>query len=292
VAVRVGSRTVTVGEIEDRLGSMPPFQQATLGASREAIVHAYVELVIVHDLLLAAGADERKLGDKEPTRFQLKRAKSTATLRAAHAPFPSAAAIPMTDVQKYYDDNRARFDAPERINIWRILCKTSAEAQQVLETAKRTPTIASYNDLAREHSLDKATNLRGGNLGFVSPDGTSNEAGLKVDPVLVKAVQGVKDGDFAPQPVAEGEAFAVVWRRATVPPSRRSLDDASSQIRSMLYRERVEAAEKKLIDDLRAKNVSNVDASKLGMIVLPPFDAGVNLPRSTPSAPSARSSAP
>jgi peptidyl-prolyl cis-trans isomerase C len=284
VAVRVGSRAVTVGELEDRLAGIPPFQQATLGATRSEIVHAYVDQVILRDLLLAAGAEKNGLADKAPTSFQLKRALSTATLRASHAALPSANAIPMADVQKYYDDNRARFDAPERINIWRILCKTQDEAQKVLDEAKHAPTIAKYNDLAREHSLDKATNMRGGNLGFVSPDGTSNEAGLKVDPALIRAVSGLKDGEFAPRPVQEGDAFAVVWRRATVPPSKRTVEEASAQIRSTLYRERIEGIEKKLIDDLRAKKVSNVDASKLGMIVLPAFDAGINLPRTVPSA--------
>ena len=89
---------------------------------------------------------------------------------------------------------------PERINLWRILCKTRDEAATVLEAARRDPTIAKYNDLAREHSIDKATNLRGGNLGFVGPDGASNEAGVKVDPALVKAAQTVKDGELVPQP--------------------------------------------------------------------------------------------
>jgi peptidyl-prolyl cis-trans isomerase C len=100
----------------------------------------------------------------------------------------------------------------------------------------------------------------------------------------VKAVQGLRDGEFAPRPVPEGDGFAVVWRRATVPPSKRTVEQAAAQIRATLYRERIEAAEKKLVDDLRAKKVSSVDASKLGMIVLPPFDAGVNLPRSAPSS--------
>jgi peptidyl-prolyl cis-trans isomerase C len=284
VAVRVGHYAVTVGELEDRLAGIPPFQQATFGASRDAIVHAYVDQVIVRDLVLAQGAEDRHLVDREPLKSEWKRALSTASLRAVHAPIPPANAIPMADVQAYYDANRARFDAPERINIWRILCKTRDEADQVLAAAKKTPTIANYNDLARDHSIDKATNLRGGNVGFVSPDGTSNEAGLKVDPALVKAVAGLKDGDFVPRPVAEGDAFAVVWRRATVPPSRRTVDEAAAQIRSAIFRERIEAAEKNLIDELRKTKVSNVDASKLGMIVLPPFDAGLNLPRTVPSS--------
>jgi peptidyl-prolyl cis-trans isomerase C len=282
IAVRVGSRTMTVGELEDRLVEIPSFQLATFGATRDAAVRAYVEQVVVRDFLLEAGAEARGLDKELPTSQVILRALSSATFRAAHKAIPPRQAISMDDVKKYYEDNRARFDSPQRINVWRILCKTKDEATTVLDTAKREPTITRYNDLAREHSQDKATNMRGGNLGFLAPDGTSNEAGLKADPALIRAAETVKDGEFVPQPVAEGEYFAVVWRRATVPASRRSVEEATEQIKTALYRERIDGTDKKLIDDLRAKNVKSVDYSLLGFVDLPLFDAGLTIPRSVP----------
>jgi peptidyl-prolyl cis-trans isomerase C len=280
VAVTVGTRKVTVGELEDRMAAIPPYQISMFGASHDAVVRAYLEQVLVRDLVLASGAEKRGLDKQLPTSQLVSRALSSATLRKSHSGYPSAAAIPMDEVRAYYDANRSRFDSPERINLWRILCKTREEAASVLETAKHDSSIVKYNDLAREHSIDKATNLRGGNLGFVGPDGTSNEAGVKVDPALVKAAQTVKDGELVPQPVTEGSSFAVVWRRGTVPANHRSVDEASAQIRAALYREHTETNEKKLIDDLRAKNVKEVNAGLLGIIELRPFDAGLGLPRS------------
>lgn len=279
VAVTVGSRTVTVGELEDRLGEIPPFQMATLGATRADVLRAYLDQVVVRDMLLAAGAEQKGLDKELPTSHELDRARSNATLRALRKQYASPAAVPAEDVKRYYEENRSYFDAPERINVWRILTKTRDEANAVIDAAKREPTTTKYEDLAREHSIDKATNLRGGNLGFLAPDGTSNQAGLKADPALVKAAQTVKDGEIVAAPVSEGDAFAVVWRRATVPPSRRSLEDATPQIRTTLYRQRTEAAEKKLIDDLRAKDVKNVDYTLLGIIELPAVDAGLGLSR-------------
>ena len=285
VALRVGERTVTVGELEDRLAGIPPFQLVTFGVSRDEIVRAYVDQILVRDLLLATGAEKRGLAKDVPTRHQLDRALSNATLRKAHAQYPSAAAIPLDDVKKYYDENRTRFGSPERVNVWRILVKTRAEADLVLEAAKKDPTPQKFNDLAREKSLDKATNLRGGNLGFLAPDGTSNEAGFKVDPEIVKAAQTVKDGEFVAAPVAEGPNFAVVWRRATVAPNKRTLEESTAQIRAAIYRERTEGSEKKLIDGLRAKNLKERNESLLGIIELRPFDAGLSLPRASASAP-------
>lgn len=288
VVLTVGTRKVTVGELEDYIAGIPPYQLATFGGSREAVARAYVEQVLVRDLVLAGGAEQRGLDKQLPTSQLLARALSSATLRKSRSGYPSAAAIPEEDVRRYYEDNRARFDSPERINLWRILCKTREEAVTVLEAARREPTIAKYNDLARDHSIDKATNMRGGNLGFVGPDGASNEAGVKVDAGLVKAAQSVKDGELVAQPVAEGSGFAVVWRRGTVPANKRSVEESSAQIRSALFRERTESGEKKLIDDLRAANVKEMNAGLLGLIELRPFDAGLGLPR-TPLAPPAGS---
>src|SRR5262249_38099155 len=125
IAVRVGSRTVTVGELEDRLAEIPPFQAATFGATRDEIVKAYVDPGIGRDLILGAGAEARKLDETLPAKHQLERARSSATLRALRSgAFKSPASIPAEDVSKYYEDNRSRFDSPERVNLWRILCTT------------------------------------------------------------------------------------------------------------------------------------------------------------------------
>jgi peptidyl-prolyl cis-trans isomerase C len=279
VVLTVGSRKVTVGELEDHLAGIPPYQMTMFGATRETVARAYLDQVMVRDLVLASGAEQRGLDKQLPTSQLIARARSSATLRKNRGPYPSAAAVPLDEVRRYYDENLTRFDSPERINLWRILCKTRDEATAVLEAAGREPTIAKYNDLAREHSFDKATNLRGGNLGFVAPDGVSNEAGVKVDPALVKAAQGVKDGELVPRPVPEGDAFAVVWRRGTVPPNKRSVEEAAAQIRAAIFRERTEASERKLIDELRKKNLKELNVGLLGLIELRPFDAGLGVPR-------------
>ena len=145
--------------------------------------------------------------------------------------------------------------------------------------AKKDATVSNFNALAREHSIDKATNMRGGNLGFLSPDGTSNEPGLKVEVDVVKAVQKVKDGELVPEPVAEAGNFAVVWRRGTVAPSKRSIEDVTGQIKDTLFRERVDKATQKLLDDLRAKDVKDVNESLLAIVEVSPADGTISATR-------------
>jgi peptidyl-prolyl cis-trans isomerase C len=285
VVARVASTPVTVGEVEDRLAAIPPFQLRTFGPNKDAIVRKYIDDVVVRELVLAGGAENRKLAKEQPWEHQTKRVLSSATLRRLRGGLPSADAIPAEDVKKFYEDNRSRFDSPERVNVWRILCKTRDEAEAVLAAAKREPTIPKFNDLAREHSIDKATNFRGGNLGFLAADGTSNEAGLKVDLAVVQAASQVKDGELVAHPIPEGGNFAVVWRRATVPANKRSLEESTAQIRTTLFRERTEGAEKKLMAELRAKNVKDVNVELLKIVELGALDAGLPIPRSTPKSP-------
>jgi peptidyl-prolyl cis-trans isomerase C len=282
VAARVGDRVVTVGELEDRLAEIPPFQLLTFGATRETITRKYLEDVVIRDLLLGVGAEQRGVAKELPWSHQLQRARASATLRALRAKAPAPNALPAEEVQRFYDENRSRFETPERINVWRILCKTSNEAAEVIAAARREPTIPKFNDLAREHSIDKATNFRGGNLGFLAADGTSNEAGLKVDPAIVAAAATVKDGELVGEPVSEAGGFAVVWRRATVPATKRSLEDATAQIRTTIYRERTEGAEKKAMADLRESQVKDVSYDLLKIVELGASDAGLTIPRSTP----------
>ncbi len=281
IVARVGPRTVTVGDLEDRLAVVPRFQLATFGDSPDAIRRKFLNDIVVQDLLLAAGAEDKKLDKDLPIAHQLQRVLSSATMRAVRIQVGPAAAISMDEVKRYYEENRGRYDAPERYGIWRILCKTREEALEVLAAAKKEATPKNYEALARDHSLDKATYLRGGNLGFIGPDGTSNEAGLKVDPAIPKAAASVKDGEFVPQPVPEGENFAVVWRRGTIGASKRSVDDAAGQIRDTLWKQRVEAAQKKLNDELRARDVRDVNPDLLRGIDISTSDGNI-IPRKRP----------
>jgi peptidyl-prolyl cis-trans isomerase C len=268
---KVGSRAVSVGELEDRLARIPRFQLRTFGLTAPEVKQGFFEKVIVREVLLALGADDRHLEREIEVEQALDRALSGATLRALIDTVGPSGAIPADEVQRYYDANRARYDVKERVNLWRILCSTRDEAVTVLAEAKKDGTPQTFTKLAREHSTDKATFLRGGNLGFVAEGGASSEPGLLVDAAVVKAAQGVKDGEFVPAPVQEGTSFAVVWRRGSQPAVHRSVDDVKVQIQDALIRQKREVAQKALLDKLRAEKVTKLDESLLGS-----FDVAVD----------------
>jgi peptidyl-prolyl cis-trans isomerase C len=264
VVARVGPRAVSAGELEDRLARIPRYQLRTFGLTAPEVRRGFFDKVILREVLLALGAEERHLTREIEVEQTLDRTLSSATLRALIESIGPGNAISADEIQRYYDANRARYDAKERIGIWRILCPTRDEALAVIAEAKKDGSVPEFTKLAREHSTDKATNLRGGNLGFVAEGGASSEPGLLVDPAVFKAAQAVKDGELVPLPVAEGTSFSVVWRRGTQAAIHRSLDDVKVQIQDAVLRQKREAAQKALLDRLRAEKVTQLDESLLG----------------------------
>jgi peptidyl-prolyl cis-trans isomerase C len=268
VVARLGSVTLSVGDVEDRIAAMPAFQRATFGSTPVAIARKIVTDVMVRDALLELRAGALGLAQQPPASYATDRALSMATVRAVRARLGSAASISTDDVNAYYEQNRARFSSPVRYQIWRILCKTREDALAVLDAAKKTPTPAGFTALARDHSLDKGSYLRGGNLGFVADDGSTPEPGLRVDPAVVRAVAQVRDGDFVPAPVPEGDYFAVAWRRGTRPAFVRTANEAAAQIRDALFKLRIKEETDKLVATLRSVRLRDFDAAALETVDL------------------------
>jgi len=253
IVARVGPLEITVGQVESRLGEMPPFQRAAWGNTPPMI-------------LLSLAANAQGIERQAPASYAIERARSTAAVRAIRARIGSPGAISADDVRVYYEQNRARFESPERYQIWRILYKTREAAQAALRALKSNPTPKAFSEFARNDSQDRGTSLRGGNLGFVTADGTSSEPGLRVDPAVMRAVQAVQDGDLVPAPVEEGPYFAVAWRRGSVASVRQSVDDAAPLIRDTLWKNRVKAETDELLASLRAAKVRDVNESFLESI--------------------------
>jgi peptidyl-prolyl cis-trans isomerase C len=264
IVARVGtSRSITVGQIEDRIQAMPEIQRATFGDSDAAVRHRFLSHVMVREALLLLGAEADGLLAKLPSAYAVDRALSNGTVRAIQSRLGPGSAVTMDEVRAYYESNRTRYQSPERLQLWRILCATREDAQMVLDLALKDPTPKTFSELARDHSLDKATRLRAGNVGFVADDGTSNEPGLRVDPAIVLAAQAVQDGQFVPRPVAEGDAFAVVWRRGTLAASKRGLEAVAAQIRDAIWADRVKRETDALVSRLRASNLRDFNPAML-----------------------------
>lgn len=293
VAARIGSHAITVGDLEDRMAKVPRYQLLTFGADADSIRRKFLNDVVAPDILYSVGAESQHIDQRRIVQQALARAKSEATKRDVRMVAENAPVSP-DDVQQYYNAHLDTYVAPVRYSVWRILCKTREEAVAVLDAAKKKPTPEGFTDLARQHSIDKATSMRGGNIGFVGLDGTSNEAGVHIDPAIPKAASAVKDGEFVAAPVEESAGgttgFSVVWHRGTVGASTRTIEQVGGQIRDTIAKNHGDDAVKNLITDLRAKNVHDENDSLLKSIDITQGDGAIVPRKRTGQVPALKSS--
>jgi peptidyl-prolyl cis-trans isomerase C len=250
---QVGSETVSADALIRRLAKIPDFQRAALGSTPEQLKRKVLESELIPDLLYAQEAARLKL-DALPSAQQ----RSRELLREAlerQLRQESATRSPITadEVKAYFEANRSRFETPRRVHIWRILTDDEALAKKVIAESKAVDGIQHWSQLARESSLDKATHLRNGDLGFVHPDGNTDTPTLRVDPALFAAADKLGDGELSPEPLKEGLHFAVLWRRGSMKAVTRTVAQEEGSIRQVLERKRLEQARDELLAALRTK---------------------------------------
>lgn len=267
VVARVGAETITAGELSRRIQALPPFQLRMFGKSEEEIKRNFLERVLVRDRLLAQGAIDQKMEEQEGVRDRVR-----ATLRAAMVQEvrleTQGSPITDADVERYYSENIDKYRSPERVALWRIQVATREDALKVLEELKKDGSVKRWNDLARERSLDKATSMRAGNLGYVTPDGKTADAAIVVDKALLEAVKGLKDAELLREPVQEGDRWAVVWKRQTMKAVERALADEATGIKQTIARQRTEEKLKALLEAGRKETVRDLNVDLVDEVTI------------------------
>ena len=293
VVARVGTAELRAPEVARRWRAMPSHQQAALGATPERARGRLVHEVLVVELLHDQAVREQRL-EQEPAvanavREALRRGLEQQLRDRVEREHP----VTDEEVQSYYEANRARFGTPARLRLWRILVEDEQLARTILSDAQGRNGPLSWANHAREHSLDKATSMRKGDLGFVHRDGRTDAPRVRVDPALFAAAEPVADGALVPDPVREGSRYAVVWRRGSLPETRRSVEQEAAAIRRILLASRVREAVDALVLELHRRHVSAVNESLLDRLELAP-PSFAPLPRSSGSdrVPPAASASP
>ncbi|MCH2107690.1 MAG: peptidylprolyl isomerase [Polyangiaceae bacterium] len=111
----------------------------------------------------------------------------------------------------------AQYAKPERVRVFRILLSTEKEAIQLLRDLPQRLTPEKFRQLARSHSIDEATRQRGGDLGFLWPDGRTDIPQVQADASLYQAASKLADGQLSNEPIKEKAGYALLWRRGSLP---------------------------------------------------------------------------
>jgi peptidyl-prolyl cis-trans isomerase C len=268
IVAKVGARTISAADLERRMAVVPPFQLRTFGDTPDEIRKNFLTRVLVREALLSQGADERKLPSRTEVREKIRGVMRNAMLTKLRNEVQEKDKPTDADVKAYYDAHAAKYKSPARVALWQIVVGSREDALAILADLKKDPTPKRWNQIARDKSLDKLTNMRGGNLGFVHPDGTTSEPGVRVSPELVKAAEAVKDTEIVPDPVKDGDRWVVVWRRQSMRAIERPLELEAGSIRQILLHERTSAKIKEFVAGLRKDGVRDHHPELLELIDL------------------------
>lgn len=289
VIARVGDTSLTVCDFSRRLAGQNPYLRARLNTpeARRALVRAWVD-----GELLALEARSRGL-DRDPAvrnaiLSQLAR-QVESEIRAGVAP----AVVSDADIERYYREHIAEYETPEQVRFSHIVVSSRPEAERLLAEAQRAPTDdAAWRALVRANTRDEATKETGGDVGFVSREGSVqvpselSQAAFRLrnpGEVLGEIVQSARGGPN------RGPGFHVLRMIARRESMRRSLDDVRRAIRNRLYEERNDLAQTNAVRDLvarlRRESTVQVDDAALANVrldlspsVAPAMRAGVGQP--------------
>lgn len=254
---QVGARTLRSASVARRLSELAPFQRRALGPSTKAQAEQLLERVLIPEVLLAEQGRRDGVTNQSQLEARRRAILKHLLLDKLRTEVVAQAEPNATEVRAYFDSHPELFAERERIRLQRLLVGTEGEARDLIAKMKTLPTMDDWRNLVREKSLDKATSERGGELGFVAADGSTDVPELEVDRALFAAAAKAKDGELLAEPVAEGKRFAVLWRRGSRP--ERSLDFATElpKIREYLTELAVEERLAALLVKLRKQSLSD-----------------------------------
>jgi peptidyl-prolyl cis-trans isomerase C len=256
VVAKVGAVTITAADIERRMAAVPPFQLRTFGATPAEIRREFVERVLVREALLAQGAAAQGLENRDDIKERVRGLLRNAFLGRLRNEVVTSSRVDDAEIKAFYEKNASRFHTPERYALWMIATSRREEAVEILADLHKDPSPKHWAEVARAKSIDGATALRGGNLGFVSPDGTTPEPGLKVSHAVIEVAQKLKDAEIAADPVKDGDRWVIVWRKQTMAAVERSVDVEAGSIKQLLLHTRTEAKVKETIAALRKQHLT------------------------------------
>lgn len=271
IVAKVGASTITLGDVEDAINAQSPFLRTRYRDPQR--LREFVQNMVRFELL-AQEADRRQYGRKAPVLRSTKQNAVQQLIRAEFDERITPESVPQEDVQAYYDEHPEEFSRPEMVRASHILLSDEATANELLATV-RAADARSFRQLARRHSIDQETKLRGGDLRYFTAEGRPpNSQDAPVDAAIVRAAFEIAEvGDVAAQPVPVGEGnFSLVKLTGRRPAEHRSIAQAGQGIRLRLWRERRQQAIETFVAELRRRHRPEVHAERMAPIRLEAAD--------------------
>ena len=281
VYAQVGDVAITVGTVEDAIAAQSPFLRARY---RDPAKLRELADSLVRFELLAGAAAEEGYGANAAVDQQVKQQMVQRLIEQQVDATVTRESVSAEEVQGYYDEHQSEFSRPAMVRASHILLPTREAADALLAEA-RDADNREFRALARQHSIDTETKLRGGDLRYFTQTGrppNANEADPPVDAQLVTAAFGLGELGAVGGPVAVGENWSIVKLTGQREPETRGLDQAGEGIRLRLWRERRQQTIDDFVRGLRNDAQVELHPERMRPIHLEPVSPTKGLPHRNP----------
>lgn len=259
VVARIGERTITYGEIEDRLAALPVFVRMRYQSPERKVefLEAYVQFQV-----LALAADAEGIGAEGAVRDALKTEIVDRYLRDHVDAKVLTTDIPEERIVEYYRTHLFEFRRPEQSQVLHIRVADRALAEKVAFRARRGTAAAGadgrdhFASLVVKYSDDESTRSSGGDIGLF-PRLSSDPR--KVPAAVAEVASRMTEVGEVRGPVEAEDGFHILYLAARTPAVDLTLDQARPQIVAKLMDELRERTRREVVQGLLASARVEVD---------------------------------
>jgi len=141
----------------------------------------------------------------------------------------SLAEVTEAEARRYYEQNRALYEQPERVRLRDITLESKENAEAIWK-ALQLRKGDNFAELARHFSINPITRQRGGDMGVIPLS--------DLHPKLREIVKHMKVGDFS-KPIEINGEWVIVKLEARFPAERKTFEQVREQVIARLKQQKV-----------------------------------------------------
>jgi peptidyl-prolyl cis-trans isomerase C len=259
VLVKVGNETITRGDVQRRIESLPEQFRANYSTpeGRQQLLERMVEEKVWMGMAVKEGIPNRP-----QVKQQLEQQRRDLIIRTYVTEVMSANSAPSdSEIKAYYDEHQSEYRTPATVTVRHIQTKSEADAKRVKRETKSKKT---WDELAKRFSTDTLTRNSGGNLGSVTREGVFRDLGSQ--PALAESAFALPVGAIS-GPIKTERGWHLLKVDDVKPESVRPLDQVRPLITRQISGQRSQEFYKnKLAEARRTLNVQPDSAAIKGFV--------------------------
>jgi peptidyl-prolyl cis-trans isomerase C len=232
----VNGNVITTADFKKEVETLPPYLRPM--AETPEGKKELLDTMIIREIIMQQ-AKKDGLDKSQAVTDKLEELKKRVVVEAfLKKKIEDQANISDADLQKFYDQNKDKFNTGDQVRASHILVKSEKEAQDILGQIKKG---ANFEALAKKNSVDSA-GAKGGDLGWFGKG--------SMIPEFEKVVFSLKEGELSGV-VKTQFGYHIIKLTGKRPAGIRSFVEAKEQIKAKLLPEKQQETFQKLKDELK-----------------------------------------